>query len=190
MQIQYSYIPIVDVECTCYEVNAWPSGQVQEIIEIGVAVLNTQTLEIGEKKSYLIPPTQSEVSPFCTKLTTLTPAMFDKTQPQEHTLWTFQEACTDLTRLTQDTAWGSWGDFDRLMFEKQCAQQNIKYPFSKTHINIKAMFSLFVGKTHGVGMLKACRVTGLPVRGTHHRGHDDAYNIAQVFRWMLQHRDA
>jgi len=189
--IKYSHIPVIDVECTCYENNEWPPGDVQEIIEIGVAHLNVKTLEVDKVESILIPPTSSVISPFCTKLTTLTPEMFDTEKEQEHELWSFQDACDTLRNnyLTRIRPWASWGDFDRTMFETQCQRDGVQYPFGKTHLNVKALFSLFTGSTHGYGMSKALKQAKLKLVGTHHRGHDDAANIARLLAWVFQHRN-
>lgn len=65
---------IIDLEATCWEGDV-PPGQVNEIIEIGVCVLNTGTLERTEKRSILVRPERSKVSEFCTRLTSLTPEM-------------------------------------------------------------------------------------------------------------------
>lgn len=190
MTKKYDRVPIIDIECTCYPNNAFPKGEKQEIIEIGVALLNSKYLDIEEVESILVPPTQSLISDYCTQLTTLTPDMFYTEVDHEHKLWTFREACQYLESkyFTRECPWMSWGDFDRLTFEKQCADYGVQYPFSRTHFNLKTLFSLFLGRHKGYGMKKALRVAGLPHKGTHHRGHDDAYNIARIASWLFRHR--
>lgn len=189
--ITYSHIPVIDVECTCYE-HGFPPGQVQEIIEIGIAHLNVKTLKVEKVESLLIPPTASVISTFCSQLTTLTPEMFDWDKEQEHELWSFQDACDILRNgyLTRIRPWASWGDFDRTMFETQCLRDDVQHPFGKAHLNVKALFSMFTGSTHGYGMKKALKMAKLKMEGTHHRGHDDARNIARLLAWIFQHRDA
>ena len=63
---------VVDVEATCWAGEP-PAGQRNEIIEIGVCVLDLGSLERVEKRSLLVQPEHSEVSTFCTDLTGLTP---------------------------------------------------------------------------------------------------------------------
>ena len=63
---------VVDVEATCWE-SGPPPGQESEIIEIGVCVLDLQTGQRVTQASILVRPERSEVSPFCTQLTSLTP---------------------------------------------------------------------------------------------------------------------
>lgn len=48
------------------------------------------------------------------------------------------------------------------------------------------MFALGLGLTDEVGMDEALRMAGLPLEGTHHRGVDDAWNIAALLAWLLR----
>src|SRR5690349_21940189 len=67
---------VVDVESTCWE-GTPPSGDVSEIIEIGICPLSVATGVRGERRSVLVRPSRSSVSPFCTRLTTLTAEQVD-----------------------------------------------------------------------------------------------------------------
>ena len=49
-----------------------PPGQRSEIIEIGLCVVDVARLERIEKRCMLVRPVRSEISEFCTQLTTLT----------------------------------------------------------------------------------------------------------------------
>lgn len=70
-------IVVVDLEATCWDGNP-PPEQEQEIIEIGVCVLDIASRERGKKQSLLVRPERSTISPFCTKLTTLTQAQVER----------------------------------------------------------------------------------------------------------------
>ncbi|MEV6769115.1 3'-5' exonuclease [Nocardia sp. NPDC051030] len=174
------YLNVVDVEATCWE-RANPPDQPNEIIEIGLCVLDTHTLERVSKHSILVRPDRSEVSEFCTALTTLTPE-------QVATGISFAEACTLLrTEFDADSRpWASWGDYDRKQFERQCAATGVPYPFGSTHTNAKTTFSAARNTTHRFGMAGALKETGLPLEGTHHRGDDDAWNIAALIIDMMK----
>ena len=69
-------INIIDLEATCWK-GPVPEGQVNEIIEIGICQLDVNTGEISKNKGILIQPQRSEVSPFCTELTTITQELLD-----------------------------------------------------------------------------------------------------------------
>jgi inhibitor of KinA sporulation pathway (predicted exonuclease) len=172
-------IVVIDVEATCWR-GPPPPDELQEIIEIGLCVLEVDSLARRARESILVRPRRSRVSPFCTQLTTLTQEQVDGGMP-------FSEACADLaTRLgTRARTFASWGDFDRRLFEAQCAREEVKSPFGHTHLNVKNLFALARGLPQEVGMMDALRLAGLPHEGTHHRGHDDAWNIAGLLGQMM-----
>lgn len=174
------FLNVVDVEATCWE-GKNPPGQPMEIIEIGLCVLDTQTLERVAKHSILVRPERSTVSEFCTQLTTLTPE-------QVATGISFAEACELLrTEFHADSRpWASWGDYDRKQFERQCAATEVPYPFGSKHTNAKVAFSAARGTQHKYGMAGALKAAELPLVGTHHRGDDDAWNIAALIIDMMK----
>ena len=68
-------ILVIDIESTCWEGGFSPPGQVSEIIEIGLCLVDVASLERLERRSIMVRPQMSTVSPFCTELTSITPAM-------------------------------------------------------------------------------------------------------------------
>jgi hypothetical protein len=74
-----SHILVVDLEATCWATGNPPQGQYNEIIEIGWALLNLEARPptIEQNGTYLVKPIRSEVSTFCTELTTITPQLLD-----------------------------------------------------------------------------------------------------------------
>jgi inhibitor of KinA sporulation pathway (predicted exonuclease) len=167
------------VEATCWAADP-PPDQTSEIIEIGVCLLDVANGERLDRESILVRPTQSSVSAFCTQLTSLT-------QEQVEQGISFEEACSILcTRFkTKERAWASYGDYDRGMFERQCKRQEVKYPFSAGHINVKTLLAAICGLKHETGLSKALKLLGVPLEGTHHRGVDDAWNIAGVLSRII-----
>ncbi|MFC9994219.1 exonuclease domain-containing protein [Nocardia sp. NPDC127526] len=174
------YINVVDVEATCWE-KANPPGMPSEIIEIGLCVLDSHTLERVSKHSILVRPDRSTVSEFCTQLTTLTPE-------QVAGGISFAEACELLrTEFHADSRpWASWGDYDRKQFERQCGATGVPYPFGSRHTNAKLAFSESRGTHRRYGMEGALAISELPLEGTHHRGGDDAWNIAALVIEMMK----
>ena len=174
---------VIDVEATCWD-GGPPPGQEPEIIEIGVCVLDICTGERVAQESILVKPERSEISPFCTQLTTLRPE-------QVETGVTFERACRILRRKYRagDRAWASYGDFDRRQFERQCETRAIPYPFGPTHINVKNLVAVLHGLRREIGMERALALLDLPLEGTHHRGVDDAWNTGRILsRLIMQHR--
>lgn len=173
-------VVVVDLEATCWE-NDPPPGQIQDIIEIGVCLLDAATLERRERLSLLIRPLRSEISPFCTKLTTITPEMVAAGT-------TLEDACQILRKklITRDRPWASWGDWDRRMMERACADSGVRYPFSSMHVNVKTWYALAHGMTSEPGLTEALLHAGIPQEGTHHRGDDDAWNTAALLAAILK----
>jgi inhibitor of KinA sporulation pathway (predicted exonuclease) len=174
-------ILVIDVEATCWERGQEPPGVEPEVIEIGVAEVDVATATVVGGESILVRPQRSDVSEFCTKLTTLT-------QQQVDSGVLFDEACKTLRKQyrSEDRAWASYGDYDRAQFERQCKAFGVRYPFGRTHLNVKSFFALARALPHEVGMDEALKKAGLPLEGTHHRGGDDARNIAKILCDLLR----
>lgn len=179
MAKRLDHILVVDLECTCWE-GETPPGQTGEVIEIGICLLDANTLTRSAKEAILVRPERSQVSPFCTRLTTLTQEQVDGGIP-------FAQACQKLRKEYKagDRTWVSYGDFDRRQFERQCKETGVYYPFGKTHLNVKNLLSIALNEPYELSMDKALARLNLPLEGTHHRGVDDAWNIAQLLALLL-----
>ncbi len=174
-------ILVIDLEATCWQ-GVQPKDQVSEIIEIGICMLDINSGTISDNKGILVKPTKSKVSQFCTELTTITQDMLDNQGIS------FAEACS-LLRIDYNASqytWASYGAYDKKMIKSQCQIRGIDYPLSQNHINVKELFTEVKGLKKKVGMKGALHILGLPLEGTHHRGVDDANNIAKILYWCLQ----
>ncbi|HEY9669322.1 MAG TPA: 3'-5' exonuclease [Coleofasciculaceae cyanobacterium] len=165
-------IIVIDIESTCWQ-DAPPDGEESDIIEIGICPLDISSGQRLEKESILVKPERSKLSEFCTQLTTLTQAQVEQGV-------SFAAACSILRKkyLSKERIWASYGDYDRRQFERQCQSLNISYPFGTRHLNVKSLFALIYALPTEVGMAEALELVNLPLEGTHHRGGDDAWNIA------------
>jgi inhibitor of KinA sporulation pathway (predicted exonuclease) len=173
-------ILVVDIEATCWEGNP-PAGQVNEIIEVGICLLDINTYEITDNRGIIVKPENSGVSSFCTGLTTITQKMVD-------TGITLKEACKILEKEFESgkRVWASYGAYDLKQFTKECTAKGIRFPFSPSHINVKTLFALKNKLAREVGMAEALEILQVELEGTHHRGIDDAKNIAKILRKLLE----
>lgn len=180
MSIRKDKIIVVDIEATCWENYKAPAGQENEVIEIGVCLLDVASFQVSEKRSLLVRPINSEVSPFCTQLTTLTHDFLLRNGT------TYGEACEILEKDydSRNRLWASWGSFDYNIMWEQCKRRNVRYPFSKKHANLKRVFQQNRGNR--LGLRVALESLGLTQVGTPHRGDDDAYNVAIVLTTLMQ----
>jgi len=163
---------VVDVEATCWEPRR-PDLR-NEIIEVGITMVSTDTGFIDIPVSILVHPETTKISPFCTELTTITQEMIDRDGIS------FDDM---LDKLYYDhdadmLPWASYGEYDKNIFMENCRFQNQTYPFSDVHVNVKKLVEKETGRR--MGMAAACKHFGIKLTGTHHRGGDDSYNIAKI----------
>jgi inhibitor of KinA sporulation pathway (predicted exonuclease) len=176
--MKFDQILVVDIESTCWEEPK--TDDISEIIEIGICPIDTSFGDTLESRSIIVKPTYSKVSEFCTELTTLT-------QEDVDSGISFKDACDILINEynSKKYMWASYGSYDKSQFDAQCKRECIEYPFSKAHMNIKLLFALRYSLKRDVGMEKALRLLGMPLIGTHHRGIDDAKNVANILLKIL-----
>ncbi len=92
---------------------------------------------------------------------------------------------TDWARQYNAFLFCCWGDYDYNQLTKECRDGGIVYPFGPEHLNLKARFSERQGLRKKLGMARALRKAGLTLEGSHHRGIDDARNIARLLPWIV-----
>ena len=161
---------VIDVEATCWDGQP-PPGSVNEIIEIGLTVVDVSAGRRVSRHRVLVRPVRSTVSDFCTELTGLTQAEVDRGV-------TFAEACRILVQEyeARERPWASWGEYDRRQFARQSQADGVAYPFGcpteRTHTNAKAVFAAAYGLRGKPGMDHALQIAGLPLEGRHHRGEE------------------
>lgn len=183
MPPESALLNVIDVEATCWD-GPVPPGAVNEIIEIGLTVVDVRARRRVSRHRVLVRPTRSAVSAFCTELTGLTQAEVDGGV-------SFAEACRVLAEEygAGDRPWASWGEYDRRQFARQCRAEGVEYPFGSaaghSHTNAKAVFAQARGLPRMCGMAQALQIAGLPLEGRHHRGEDDAWNIAALVLGLL-----
>lgn len=173
-------ILVVDLEATCWRGHP-PEGMHNEIIEFGISVVDFKTKEIIENDSIIVKPKFSEISSFCTELTTITQDFIDKNGV------TFEEACDILINKHKSDRrlWVSWGKYDLNQIEKDCRLRKVNFPMGRDHFNLKPLFSIKHGLSADLGVDTALKYLGLEFEGTHHRGQDDAKNIARILKTMF-----
>ena len=78
----------------------------------------------------------------------------------------------------------SWGQYDLNQLHQDCALHNIDFPahFAR-HINVKAAWAAWKG-VKPRGLVRVLKMTGMEMEGRHHRGMDDARDIARIVMSM------
>lgn len=175
------YYLVIDVEATCSEDDSVPRNQM-EIIEIGAVIAEALTLDvIDEFQTFVKPVRHPKLTKFCRDLTTIR-----QIEVEIAPLYSVaMQRLTKWLRAYPHFVFCSWGDYDRVQFERDCYYHNVPYPLGKQHINLKKTFAQNQGLRKQIGMTVALRKAGLSLRGTHHRGIDDARNIAQLLPFSV-----
>jgi len=177
---RYKDILVIDLEATCWRGRP-PEGMRSEIIEIGVTKLDYRTKKIIGSEGIIVKNEQSNISEFCTKLTTIDQDLIDKEGIS------FKDACEKLRKnyKSEKSVYISWGDYDRDQVKRCCKAKNVKNPFGRTHFNLKSMLAMLTGE-HELGVSSALAYFDLEFEGQSHRGVDDARNTSRIFQKMVK----
>ena len=171
--MNYNKMVCLDLEMCCWNDGREP--RTGEIIEIGLAKVDLEKLEIEKSASYIVKPEHDTVSEFCTELTGHTQRVIDRQgRPLADVLATVEKNFG-----TSNIAYGSWGR-DDLVICKECNAKGIHYPF-REYINLKTVFHIQNRlKKKRLGHKRAMQMIGLEWEGRHHSGVDDAINLARL----------
>jgi inhibitor of KinA sporulation pathway (predicted exonuclease) len=168
-------VNVLDTELTCYPGNVFPEGQVQEIIEVGLATVDLRSLTIVDCASIPVVPVMSQMSDYCTELTGWTAARLNRQGVP------FAEACRRLVdkhgsrgRLVVVDSPGDLG-----FFRSECNLLGVPYPFGAS-MNVSTLFTVLTQRRNR-GLEKKLRLLGLAFEGLRHRADADARNIARLF---------
>lgn len=165
----------IDVEATCWENKKAPIGQTKDIIEIGIALIDTRTLQVEINKSFIVKPERSKISKYCNDLTSLT-------QNEVDSGISFKKACEEIREFNPKAIpWLSWGNEDRRLFEQQCRETSVEYPFGPRHIDFKSHFAILHGLFKEVSLKEALEIGNVTPIGKTHSGKYDALNTAYLY---------
>jgi inhibitor of KinA sporulation pathway (predicted exonuclease) len=170
---------VTDLEATCWDRRS--PVDVMETIEFGSVALQTANGPVvGEFSSFVKPMFSPILSDFCKKLTTITQEDVDNAEQFYMVFPRFMEWIGD-----EPFIFCSWGAYDLGQLKADCNRCNMTFPAQlNNHINLKKEFSR-LNNIKPMGMERALAHAGLTLEGTHHRGIDDARNIANLALQIL-----
>jgi 3'-5' exoribonuclease 1 len=174
---------VVDLEATCWEGGSIADKDKMEIIEIGAVRLESASgLVQDEFASFIRPVVEQTLSSFCQSLTTIQQSDVDAAGYFYEVFPRFLDWIgPEPFRLC------SWGAYDLNQFRKDCLRHGVPVPHTfEQHINLKKEFSLLFN-VRPMGMKGALAHLKIPAEGQHHRGIDDARNIARLATHILPH---
>ncbi len=179
----YNYYLVVDLEATCCDKQSTIKHTEMEIIEIGAVMVEAENLNIvDEFQSFIKPIRHPILTEFCKSLTSISQAQVDLAPSYPETIALLKKWLSAYS----NGIFGSWGDYDRKQFQQDSDFHKVPFPITYPHVNLKQLFSDKQGLRKRHGMAKALQMAGLPLDGTHHRGIDDARNIAKLLPYILE----
>lgn len=172
---------VIDFEATCCDQNSIARHQM-EIIEIGaVMAQGADGKVISEFQSFIRPVRHAKLTAFCTQLTSIKQSDVDSAPTFAAAFAAFKNWLYAYEGYT----FGSWGDYDRKQLEQDCAFHREPYPIGASHVNLKMLFAQNQNLRKKPGLGDAMQLAKLKFAGTHHRGIDDARNIARLLPYCL-----
>jgi len=172
---------VFDLEATCWDEPVVRYDK-KEIIEIGAVLVNAD-FEIASHFAEFVKPWNSYLSDYCKDTIKVKQEDVDAAAGFAEVVEKFKD-WFDWKR--RDYALCSWGDYDRRQFEDDCARHNLDAEWVRPHVDLKSQYAKFMMLKRAIGMKNALTAEGLQLEGEHHRGIDDAKNIAKIF---IRYRD-
>ncbi|MEO1435970.1 MAG: 3'-5' exonuclease [Bacteroidota bacterium] len=168
---------IFDLEATCWEHKR--ASHIQEIIEIGACKIN-QYAEMEDTFCEFIKPVHHPtLSPFCKDLTSIRQEDVERAAEYPEVVENFKEWIGLYDN--EDYLLCSWGYFDRKALAHDCDLHGLDFDWTDRHISLKHQYPDIKGLNKPMGLKRAVLTEGFEFEGTHHRGIDDAINLAKVF---------
>lgn len=167
---------IFDLEATCWE--GRPPSMVQEIIEIGAVRVNPYGEVEDFFKRFIRPVINTHLSLFCRQLTGIDQRDIDRASTFPAVIEDFQDW---IGIFDEEYLLCSWGNFDKKMLIQDCELHQIEHDWVQSHINLKRQYHEIRKLRRTKGLKSAVAFEGFEFTGQHHRGLDDATNLAKLF---------
>lgn len=172
---------ILDLEATCWKQY---KKSPNETIEIGALLIDENKTILSEYQRFIKPIRYPILSDFCKELTSIQQSDVDAAAHFYEVIEDFKEWFGD---ISEDYILCSWGFYDRKQFENDCDLHHIDKSWTTQHISLKHQYQDIRNLRRPIGMKNALKREQMALDGTHHRGIDDARNIAKIFIKYFDH---
>lgn len=171
---------IIDLEATCTNADEFPRHE-SEIIEIGAVLVNENNEIISQYNTFIKPVRNPKITKFCTELTSIVQSDVDNAPGFKDAMQDFIDYMDGLG----DFIFCSWGDYDKNQFRRDSEYHEVPNHMAQyEHVNIKKKFAQMRG-IKPCGLKSALNYSGLEFEGNHHRGIDDALNMARLMEFIF-----
>lgn len=179
----FDFYLVLDLEATCCDRTIRPYVQ-REIIEIGAVMLNREFQVVSEFQRFVKPELSPQLTPFCTELTSITQDIVDVAPSYAEAIGDFSQWIEAYPKFV----FCAWGDFDRRQIRYECKRYGLANPIQTTCLNLRTMFGRSQDLPGLFNLNDSLKMANLEFTGVHHRGMDDARNIAKLLPFCLGHR--
>lgn len=172
---------VIDFEATCCNKGTVPREHM-EIIEVGAVMVEAQTFAVvDEFQTFIRPVRHPRLTPFCVSLTSIEQKDVDSAPLFGEAIQQFKQWLYRYDRFV----FCSWGDYDLKQLKQDCEFHKLPYPISAPHLNVKRLMAERQGLAKKPGLGDAVRMAKMTFQGSHHRGIDDARNIARLLPFIF-----
>ncbi len=166
---------IFDLEATCWEEK---HRHVSEIIEIGALKINNNKEIVDEFNAFIKPILQPQLSEFCKKLTSIEQSDVDNAKDFRDVIDKFKKW---IGVGEEEYQLCSWGFYDKKHLIIDSKLHNLNGDWLEKHMSVKHQHQMLKNLSKSAGLDYAIKFEDLEFEGKHHRGIDDARNIAKIF---------
>jgi 3'-5' exoribonuclease 1 len=149
-----------------------------EIIEIGAVMLNGYGEVLSKFNRFVRPILNPNLSAFCQELTSIRQSDVDRANTFDKVAEAFQDWGM---MFEEDYLLVSWGAFDRRMLIQDSELHDMDSDWAENHLNLKQQYTEMKRLNRPTGLKWAVEKEGFEFTGAHHRGIDDAINLAKIF---------
>jgi len=176
----FDYYVIVDLESTCCDKGTIPNNE-GEIIEIGAVVAKGESLSyLASFTTFVKPIKVPTLTPFCTKLTSITQQDVDSAPRFSEAASLFEQWLSKYP----NHLFCSWGNYDKNHLNSESLLYKIPCPIQAPHINLKRYLARYQ-KVKRMGLQNALLHYNFSFDGICHRGVDDAKNALKLLPYCL-----
>ena len=170
----------VDFELTCWDGEP-PEGQVPEIIQIGVAEIDNESLVCSRSNSWYVRNELSEVSEYCTTLTGITGQLLRKRGIP------LSEAGRLIAKNygSRNKSWMAWGS-DKAAIDRDCAVKGVETFFSNAFFNVGLLYSMAMQESRSISLDEAAARFGVSFDGRPHDAQVDAEVLGGVWAGLAR----
>ncbi len=181
--LSFDFYLVVDLEATCCDRKTIPHVK-REIIEIGAVMLDAEFVVESEFQRFVKPISNPQLTSFCTELTSITQEIVDAAPSYGEAIGDFSQWVGQYPRFV----FCAWGDFDRRQIQLECKRHGLTNPIQTTCLNLRTMFGRSQDLPGLFSLNESLKMANLEFTGVHHRGIDDARNIAKLLPFCLGQR--